>query len=396
MTNELITVTAYDEFREKVDEVKEACNHIPDASTDEGYQKAKRISLDVGKILTSVEKKRKELKSESLERGRLIDAEAKSIVAALEGFQLPHKEAYKQLDNLRKEREAARKEELELQVQQLRGLPEAMQDADSSMVKIALEDLIANECLKFFEYTEQALKARDASRKALSTMFAEKLKQEKDAAELAELRRKQAEQDQRDRDEAIRKEAAEKAEAQAREAKEAEQRAIDQAAEAVKQREEAEERERVEKEKRRVDYHERMIRHIIDCGNGFIGGEPHSYGLLFHELEEKIIIDESFEEFREQAEGAKAAALLKLTKMQEHSARQARESEELEERRKQEKERVAESERQAKRESNKKHIGKIRKEAKESLMAIELSEEDAKKVVMAIHNGEIKNVSIKY
>ena len=66
--------------------------------------------------------------------------------------------------------------------------------------------------MDFYEYTEQALKARNASKEALSKMFADKLQAEKDAAELAELRKKQAEQEQKDRDERIAKEASEKAE----------------------------------------------------------------------------------------------------------------------------------------------------------------------------------------
>lgn len=60
----------------------------------------------------------------------------------------------------------------------------------------------------------------------------------------------------------------------------------------------------------------------------------------------------------------------------------------------------AELEREAaeleKREANKKHVGKIRKEAKEKFMAIGMDEEIAKKVVLAISNGEIPHVSISY
>lgn len=51
---------------------------------------------------------------------------------------------------------------------------------------------------------------------------------------------------------------------------------------------------------------------------------------------------------------------------------------------------------QEQREANKKHIGAIRKAAKESLMALGMDEEQAKSVVMAIHNGKIANVKIHY
>jgi len=51
---------------------------------------------------------------------------------------------------------------------------------------------------------------------------------------------------------------------------------------------------------------------------------------------------------------------------------------------------------QEKREANRRNVGKIRKEAKESLMAIGLTEDQAKTVVLAIHNEKIANVIINY
>lgn len=51
---------------------------------------------------------------------------------------------------------------------------------------------------------------------------------------------------------------------------------------------------------------------------------------------------------------------------------------------------------QEKRETNNRHVGAIRKAAKESLMATGITEEQAKAIVMAIHNGQIANVKISY
>jgi len=329
-----IEIAEYDEFRAKLNEVKEACSFIPDVSTDEGYKKSRRISLDVGKVLTALEKARKDKKAHTLELGRAIDSDAKRIAAELEELQLPHKAAYKELDNLKKEREQRRKDELEERVRTIRELPEAMQDSDSSGLKMALESLQEEECLDFYEFTEQALKARNASKESLAKMFADKLKQEKDAAELAELRKKQAEQEQKDRDERIAREAAAQAEQEAADAKAAEQRAIDLAAAAVRQRDAV-------------------------------------------EVEAKWQADLA-EERRIAAEAqAKIAA--------EQAAENARKAKE-----------AAEQAENEKREANKKHVGKIRKEAKESLMALGIDEAMAKKVVLAIHNGDIKNVSINY
>ena len=328
--NNIVKINEYEEFRNQVAQVKEACNFIPEVSTDDGYNKSKRVALDVGKILTAVEKTRKELKSESIAIGKAIDSEAKGIVAELEVFMLPHKNAYKELDNMKKERENLRKDGLSYRVTAISELPLAMSDSDSSGVKAALEQLQANECLDFYEYTQEALKARNSSIKALGDMYATKLNAEKEAAELVELRKKQAEQERKDREDLIAKQAAEKAENEARESKASFQRAIEQASEAVKQRKAAELRA-VEAEK-------------------------------------------------EAAKNAEIAAEnAKQEQIEAQNAEKEAERLELE-----------------KREANKKHVGAIRKAAKESLMAIGLDEETAKKVVLAINAGDIENVSIKY
>ena len=78
----------------------------------------------------------------------------------------------------------------------------------------------------------------------------------------------------------------------------------------------------------RVDKHNAMIRHIEDCGLGLIGGQPQPFALLFRELEEKIIVDESFEEFEAEAHRAKATALAKLkASFDEHQKREAEQAE---------------------------------------------------------------------
>lgn len=235
-------IVEYDEIRAKLDEVKDTCNFIPDVTTDEGYNKSKRVALDVGKLRTALEKKRKEKKAYFLEGGRQVDAQARSIDEELEQYMLPHKEAYKELDNLRKEREAKRKADLEERVESIRELPEKMRDMSSDEVKMALESLQVEECLDFYEYTEQALKARNASRSALSEMFAKKLKEEKEAEELEQLRKDAEERAVKEREEAIRKEAAEKAEAEKQAAIKREQKAKEEALRLEQQKIDAEKR----------------------------------------------------------------------------------------------------------------------------------------------------------
>ena len=199
-----MNIVEYDEFRAKIDEVKDACNFLPDVTTDEGYAKSKRVALDVGKILTKVEAVRKEKKAYFLEGGKQVDSQAKSIVAELEVFQLPHKNAYKELDALKKQREQDRKDALESRVEFMRTLAESMADSHSSEVLAAMEQVQAEECLDFYEYTEQALKARNKARENLGELYTKKLKDEQDAIELEKLRKEAAERAQAEREEQIR------------------------------------------------------------------------------------------------------------------------------------------------------------------------------------------------
>lgn len=334
-------VQIYGEFDAKIAEVKDACNFLPDVSTDEGYEKSKRVALDVGKILTAIEKKRVEEKSESLAKGKRIDSEAKVLKTKLQEFQLPHKDAYKELDGLKKEREQRRKDELEERVRVIRELPEAMADSDSSGVKMALESLATEECLDFYEYATPALLARNASKEALSKMFADKLQSEKDAVELEELRKKQAEQELKDRDERVAKEAAAEADRKTDAAKEAEQKAIENAAEAVRQREAVEVQAKLDAEE---------AEKTLALAGAIAKKQAETAAINAHN---KAILEQ------QQKEDAEAAEI-------------------------------------ARNEANKKHVGKIRGEAKDCLMSLGVDEKLAKKIIMAIHNEAIKNISISY
>ncbi|PCI54186.1 MAG: hypothetical protein COB36_10880 [Alphaproteobacteria bacterium] len=221
MNTQASTVTQYDEFRAKITEVSKACDFLPDVASKDGYDKSKRVALDVGKVLTNLEGRRKELKKESLDFGRMVDSQAKEIALELEAFQLPHKSAYKELDSMKKEREAARKATLAERVEHIATLPDVMRDSCSDSVKAAIEDLTNEECLDFYEFTEQALKARKSALSALSEMFGQKLQQEKEAAELDRLRKESAEREQKEREERLVKEALQASDQRAKAEKEA-------------------------------------------------------------------------------------------------------------------------------------------------------------------------------
>lgn len=298
-------ITEYDEFQAKISEVRESCNFIPDVSTDEGYAKSKRVALDAGKVLTKLEKVRKDKKAFFIEGGNQVDIQAKAIKSQLEEFQLQHKEAYKAVDQAKKDREKARKDALESRVEYMRTLAESMADSHSSEIQCAMQAMNDEECLDFFEFTESALKARNKARAELGELFVKRQKAEQDAIELEKLRKAAEEQAIKDREEAIRKEASEAA------------------------------------DRARVDAENRAIKAEQDAKNA---------------------IEAAARKAEQEASAVAAEA--------------------------------------AKREADREHVGNVRRSAKEAIMGINIteniSEYQAKAIILAINNGLIPNVTINY
>lgn len=103
-----------------------------------------------------------------------------------------------------------------------------------------------------------------------------------------------------------------------------------------------------------------------------------------------------------QIEQAKIQAELADKRIAEQEQRSAIEKEQalekarLEEIKNREAEELRKKQEQEKLEASRAHVGKIRKQSKESLMSIGINEETAKVIVLAISKGEIANISIKY
>lgn len=101
------------------------------------------------------------------------------------------------------------------------------------------------------------------------------------------------------------------------------------------------------------------------------------------------------ERAKAQAEEAERQRVIAEEKAKRDAEEAAERAKQLEiQRQKDEQERLQRE--QEAREANKRHIGGIHKAAKESLMELGMEEEQAKAVVMAIHNGQIANVKINY
>lgn len=178
----------------------------------------------------------------------------------------------------------------------------------------------------------------------------------KAAEETERLRKEQEEKERLEREARIAREAKEAAE---REAKEREERLIREA----KEREEKAERDRLAAIEREKELERQRV-------------EAEERARVQAEEAEKRRIEAEAKAKRDAEEAAERARLAEIQRQKEQEARIKEEQEA--------------------REANKKHIGAIRKAAKESLMSLGIDEEKAKEIVMAINDGKIANVKINY
>lgn len=112
-------------------------------------------------------------------------------------------------------------------------------------------------------------------------------------------------------------------------------------------------------------------------------------------LEDKVRTIEKTEREKAQKEHEEKIAKQAREQAEKQAVIDAQRAVEEERERVRKQELAVEIERQ-KRESNRNHVSKIRKQTKESLMLIGLDEDTAKRVVLAINSGKIKNVKITY
>lgn len=350
-------VTEYDEFAAKFQEMKEGADFLPDMTSKEGYEKSKRISLDVGKVLTSIEKKRKEIKAPALQRCKDIDEEARSLVAQIEVIQLPHKEAYKGHDETLKQRESDRVEALKERVDYFEKTYWAAEGFTAEKLSGVLADIVAIDIDDSFEeFDVMAQAQKDAVIAKLEKSIAATEKAEAEQIELERLRKEKSIRDQKERDEKIAQDAKDIAEKEAAEKAEVERKRVEAEKQEIIDRENAAKLQLEEAKKSRIAAEEKSKRDT-------------------QEAKEKAA--------RDAEEAAKQAEIDTQNAIDV-------------ERRRVEAEKRAEEEAVAKREKNKKHVGAIRKAAKEAIIKAGLSEDDAKRVVMAISNGDIPAVSITY
>lgn len=219
----------------------------------------------------------------------------------------------------------------------------------------------------------------------------EKANEELERLRKAEAEREAAEQAKREAEEAEarRIEEEKRAEEARLAAEKAEQERIAAAAEQAKRDAEAKANEERKAAERKREYARQIIDHIKQVGLGMIGGQPQPYGVLLHELESKIEINDDLGDLQDEVRAIRDATHAQLTASMERAAAKAEQEEQADRDRQAEQERLA-------RETDKANRAKVKTEAKQGLMSCGADEETAKKIVIAIIAGEIAHVRMAF
>lgn len=254
-----------------------------DVTTTKGDKEARAARLELVRLRTSLEAKRKELKAPALERSRLIDTEAKRIEAEILALETPIDEQIK-AEEARRERERQAKAEAERRrvaeiqerIDKIKAFPVRAAGKTSIVIEALIGDLVALEVDETFAELRPAAEAAHAQ--ALAAMRellaaaqaheeeARRLRAEREALEQQrrydEARRAEADRIAREEHDAeVRRITAERekqeaelrAKREAEEARMAEQRRIEAERQAEEQRRLDAERAELERQQAEID-----------------------------------------------------------------------------------------------------------------------------------------------
>ena len=113
-------LTKFDKVMSDVKEIQEKGNFLPDCTTKEGYDASKRFVLDVTTpARKALEKVHKEVKKPFWDACKMLDGKKKELMPVLEGIEAPHKEAYKAIDQAKKDKAQRFEDELNMKVEEL-------------------------------------------------------------------------------------------------------------------------------------------------------------------------------------------------------------------------------------------------------------------------------------
>lgn len=315
---------------------------VYDITTQKGRDECRSDAAKVGRSKTAIEKLGKALSAEYKEIPKKIDAERRRAFDELEALQKQVRQPLTEWENA----EAARIDNHKTNIERIRFVGLDLHDRTVQNLRTdisGIEQMRIDESWEEFE--AEAHRVKNNTLEFLYAALAAREKYEAEQAELAELRRKQAEQERKDREAEIARQAAEKAKADAEAKAQAERDAAAKREADIQAAAERAEREKLEAIERQKQAEARAE-------------------------EEKLA---SERRAKEAAEAARQAEI----------ARQEQEKAQAEEERRQ-------------READREHMAFINRAAMQALISNGLPEDCAKQAIVLIAKGVIPNVSINY
>lgn len=210
-------LVVYDEFRSQLAELKEHnASLVFDYASPKGAKEAKSHIYKLRQTNAALERARKEAKADYLEKGRLVDSEAKSIASELEQMIAVHERPLKEIE----EREAARVARHEGDINGLKTLVSMFPAMTAAALSSHVERLqVPGNEQAHEEYLAAYEQARSEALNAALSALDQRIKYEAEQEELSRLRAESERRAREDHDRKVAAEAAERAE------KAAEQRA---------------------------------------------------------------------------------------------------------------------------------------------------------------------------
>ena len=184
---------------------------VPDTTSRKGRERIASLAAQVSRSKTAVEKPGREYLKRIKELPKAIEVELREFVQQMDALRDEVRQPLTEWE----QREEARKAKHQAGIDQI-NLRLECRDLDSAELKsniVWLEGMAIGESWE--EYEVEASRAKDKALAALRDALVVREKYEAEQAELAELRRKLAEQEQKDREARIAQEAAEKAQREA-------------------------------------------------------------------------------------------------------------------------------------------------------------------------------------
>lgn len=190
------TISEYNATEAALAELRKDWDVVPhtESSKDAGYKKIKEGISVVSKYRTTLEAKRKELKAPILERGKLLDAEAKRITTHLLELENPLRDAKKNIDTAEEKAKQERLEKIQTKINEVKNLPLSLQSSSSQEISEAIEKLDSLDTAEgFYELSMDAATAKNDTMARLGELLTAKITQEQEdqrrAEETAELQK---------------------------------------------------------------------------------------------------------------------------------------------------------------------------------------------------------------